>query len=117
MLPSHLDQVPALVVGGEGGDAELRGEGSDLFLAGPDPLTTHLDDLVVANILIQKPAADPRAGLEDKYRYSSLRQASRRHQARQAGPHDRHARVEGAIHRTKLRIRLAGEARHLFKPS
>ena len=63
-MPRDLDQVPPLVIGREGLDAQLAGERRDPLLGRADPLAADLDHLAVADLLVEQPAADPVARLD-----------------------------------------------------
>ena len=59
-----LEQVVALGVRGERLHAELAGERGEPVLRRPDPLAAHLDDLAVADVVVEEAAAHPVAGLD-----------------------------------------------------
>jgi len=63
-----LDQVVALAIRAEGLDAELRGQGREPVLCRADPLPAHLDDLAVAQPMVEHAAADSLARLHDEDR-------------------------------------------------
>lgn len=53
----HVDRG-SLVVGGEGRDAELVGERQHVVLRRPDELASRLNDLAVAQIVVEGASAD-----------------------------------------------------------
>ena len=64
MLAGALEQVRARGVGREGLEAELADQPQRPVLRRPDPLAADLDDLAVADRLVEGAAADPVARLE-----------------------------------------------------
>ena len=54
----QVEQVLTIVVRGEDLETELRDELVDAQLPGPDPLAAELDDVAVAEIMVEHPTAD-----------------------------------------------------------
>ena len=99
-----LDQVLALAVGGEGLDAQVPGECGQVVLARADPLAPHLDHLAVADRLVERPPADPVAGLDDEHLAAPGGQLAGGHQPGQPGADHHDFRfVSGHRHRRYLR--------------
>ena len=84
-----LDDVLALDVGREGRDAHARGHLEQRVLSGPDPLAADLDDLAVADVVVEHSAADAIARFEDDAVDSALGQVKRGGEPRESGAHDR----------------------------
>ena len=98
------DLLPG-VVRGEGRHREFRRKRVQPVLGRPGPLAAHLDDLAVADVLADHPAAYPVPGFEHQHRAPGARQLAGSRQARQAGTDDQH-------------ISCLGHARHLqLRPS
>ena len=80
-----LDQVLALAVRGERLDPELRGQRGEPVLGRADPLPAHLDDLAVADVVVEHAPADPVARLHHHDRRAARAQPARRGEAREPG--------------------------------
>ena len=94
--PSRPPRSKMLVpcdVGREGLEAELADQGQHPVLGRADPLGADLDHLAVADRLVQRPAADPVAGLEhDRLAACGVQRAGRREPGEPGADHD-HVRV------------------------
>ena len=109
-MPRDLDQVPPLVIGREGVDAELAGERRDPLLGRADPLAADLDHLALADLLVEQPAADAVARLD----HDRLRPGGER-----AGGRRRARQVRRRRSRHQLRARLGhrhGSGPQRFQP-
>ena len=86
--------VLAVVEGGELADPELLCEGEDVVLGGADERGAALGDLAPADRLVEGPAADPVAGLQDDHRAPRLDQPQGGCEAGEAGADHDHVGAE-----------------------
>ena len=97
-----LEQVLARGPGREGLDLELAEQGEDPILRRADPLGTELDDLAVADRMVERPPADPLARLEHDHLAPRGGQLACRAEPGEAGADDDHLGLEmvfGGLHR------------------
>ena len=94
--PGHQD-VLSVVEGGEGGDAELGGQGLQPVLGGTDPLSPDLHDGAVGENPVEDPASDARAGLQHDDVETGAGQVPGRHQTSQTGAYNDHVDIHDAI--------------------
>ena len=83
-----LDDVLPGGVGGKGAHPELGRQRREPVLGGPDPLAADLDDVAVADVLVQHPPADALARFDDQYLHPRGDGRTSRRQAGEAGPDD-----------------------------
>ena len=91
--PAALEDVLAGAVGREGLEPELADQRDHPVLGRADPLGADLDHLAVADRLVQRPAADPVAGLEHDHVAAGGAQLAGRRQPGEAGADDDDVRV------------------------
>ena len=66
----------------ERADVELLGQPQDVVLGGPDERAAGLDRRALVEVVVEHPAADPLAGLDQQHRPPALRDLARGDQAR-----------------------------------
>ena len=89
----------AVVEGRERLDAELGGQGREPVLRRADPLAAGLDHLPVADLLVERAAADALARLEHDRAPPGAAQVARGHEAREPGADDDYVHfIGGAYH-------------------
>jgi hypothetical protein len=87
-LRAGLDQVLAVAEGGERRDAELGRQRREPVLGRADPRAARLEHLAIADLLVERAAADPVARLEHHHAPAGAGEVARRDQARQPGADD-----------------------------
>jgi hypothetical protein len=107
-----LDDVLALAVGREGVDPELTRERRQPVLGGPDPLAADLDDLPVADLLVEGPPAHPIARLDHDHGGAGAHRGAGGRQAGQAGPDHHEVGVAGLLVRHRRRSVTAPVGRY-----
>jgi hypothetical protein len=99
----QLHRVLTVDVGGERLDPELGSERREPVLRRPDPLAADLDHLAVAEVLVQRPPADPVAGLEDRHGRAAVDQRPSGRQPREPGADDEDVSVDAPRHQASSR--------------